>query len=112
MLHLRLIAPEVGAADVTEGEPNPRVHRVVIGRILPFDRRVIPRGLHAVRRMHGGPVGARDLLVLENICREWLATHGDFQPVLFLLDGDVPRRIPFGTPRRGAQHGGHEDQLT
>ena len=61
VLDAGLVAPEVVAAQVAEGEPDSRVHVGMIGGVGPFHRGIVAGQAGSPRAEQVGPVGAEQL---------------------------------------------------
>jgi hypothetical protein len=71
------VPPEVGTGDVPERQPETGVHRGVVGRVPPFDRREGPGDLDTVRGADVCEVGASDRRVVPDVGGERLAVDLD-----------------------------------
>jgi hypothetical protein len=89
--HESLVAPEVLAADVAEGEPDAGVHRGVVGGVFAFDGRMAAREEAAAGGVDGSPVGAADRVVAEDVRRDGMLAVGDDEPVGPGLGGETGR---------------------
>jgi len=81
MFDAPFVPPEVTAVDVPEGQPDARMHRVVVVRVHAGDRRVVPSHLDAVRRADVREVGTQDPFIAEDIVGHRPPGIGDDQAI-------------------------------
>ena len=87
------VAPEVHAIEVAEGEPESRMQRVVVHRILTLHRWKIASDLRAVRRAQKGEIRARNLRVAEDIIAHRSTLPRDGKRVRSAVGAEAIRRF-------------------
>src|SRR5262249_22407709 len=80
MLHGPFVPPEVDPAQIAERQPDARMHRGVVGRVLSLHGRQIASDLETARRADVGEVGPQDGRVLIDVRRERSAVHANLEP--------------------------------
>ena len=65
----------------------------VIGAVLRFYRRMVPRELNTAGGADVGEIGPQDLAVGEDVGRNRAAAHEDHDPARLVAKGDLRRRI-------------------
>ena len=66
MRYTCFVSPKVVAAYVTKGQPNARMHRVVVHCILAFARWMVASHLLSIARFQIGEIGSKYLRILKN----------------------------------------------